>query len=147
MKIRLVRENGPPTAIGLDNLEIAAGDEGAVIGNLEVIDPDPQDDHRFALSDPRFVVENGVLRLRGRRVAGGWRGGATRRSPPPIRWVESVTRVFPIHTGDLVRNPADITLPAGPAAVTLDAGRDPAGERGRVPPWTWPRASAPPARP
>lgn len=124
VKIRLLAGNGPPTAIGLDNLEVTAGDEGAVIGNLDVTDPDPQDDHRFALSDPRFVVENGVLRLRdGESLAAGEVVRLAITATDPLG--QSVTRVFPIHVGELARNPAEISFLRAPAAVNLASSRAP----------------------
>ncbi|MEM6311385.1 MAG: hypothetical protein AAF754_15195, partial [Pseudomonadota bacterium] len=48
----------------LDNSVVAEGEEGAVIGKLSVIDLDYGDSHTFEVSDDRFEVVDGELKLK-----------------------------------------------------------------------------------
>jgi hypothetical protein len=57
--------NEAPTQITLDNPSIAENDSGAVVGELTVIDPDEEDLHTFSVSDDRFEVVEGSLKLKG----------------------------------------------------------------------------------
>ncbi|KKK97084.1 hypothetical protein LCGC14_2656300, partial [marine sediment metagenome] len=62
----LVTEGGnhPPTAMALDNASVDENLVGAVIGNLSATDPDVGDSHGFTVSDARFEVVAGQLKLR-----------------------------------------------------------------------------------
>ena len=116
--IGLVLDNGPPTAINLDNLRVEAGVTGALVGSVTVADPDPEDVHEFLLSDPRFEIVDRQLRL----VA-----GASLAAEEVVRLSitatdllgQSVTRVFPIDTGTLVRSPSAIEFLRSPAALQV----------------------------
>ena len=44
--------------------QISAGAAGAVVGSLSVIDPDEGDHHSYTVSDPRFEVVDGELKLK-----------------------------------------------------------------------------------
>ena len=55
--------NERPTNVLLDDLELASRTPGAGVGNVTVVDEDVGDTHTFTISDPRFVVVDGVLRL------------------------------------------------------------------------------------
>ncbi|MBD2357668.1 DUF4347 domain-containing protein [Tolypothrix sp. FACHB-123] len=59
-----VNENAAATAITLSNTSVIENEPGATIGLLTVIDPDANDTHVFSVSDDRFVVANGLLKLR-----------------------------------------------------------------------------------
>ncbi|MEO1197806.1 MAG: carbohydrate-binding domain-containing protein [Pseudomonadota bacterium] len=56
--------NDAPTGLLLDNASVDDNTAGAVVGSLTVIDPDQQDSHTYDVSDGRFEVAGGVLRLR-----------------------------------------------------------------------------------
>ena len=56
--------NRAPTAIDLSAATVAENAAGASIGTLSVTDPDAGDTHSFTLSDSRFEVVAGVLKLR-----------------------------------------------------------------------------------
>jgi hypothetical protein len=60
--------NEAPTAIALDSLVVASGTDGAVVGTFTVTDPDdpaePFGQHSFDVSDDRFVVVAGQLKLK-----------------------------------------------------------------------------------
>jgi hypothetical protein len=60
--------NEAPTAIALDSLVVASGTGGAVVGTFTVTDPDdpaePFGQHSFDVSDDRFVVVAGQLKLK-----------------------------------------------------------------------------------
>lgn len=51
-----------PTAIELNWLDFDAGQPGAILANLAVVDP-ITDQHTISVNDPRFVVQEGILRL------------------------------------------------------------------------------------
>ncbi|MBI4183928.1 MAG: FG-GAP repeat protein [Proteobacteria bacterium] len=53
-----------PTAIALSDGTVLESHPGAAIGHLAVSDPDPGDSHSFAVSDPRFEIVDGALRLK-----------------------------------------------------------------------------------
>lgn len=55
--------NEAPALITLSNASVDENDDGAIIGNLAVDDPDTGDSHSLALSDARFEVVGGQLRL------------------------------------------------------------------------------------
>jgi len=56
--------NEGPTAVELSSRVIAEAAEGAVVGTLSAIDPDAGDTHSFEVSDDRFEVSEGTLRLK-----------------------------------------------------------------------------------
>ncbi len=57
-------ENGAPTDIDLSNTAVSENAAGAVIGSLTAIDPDAGDTFRFTVSDDRFEVVDGQLKLK-----------------------------------------------------------------------------------
>jgi hypothetical protein len=56
--------NDAPTDITLDNTNVDENDDGAVIGNLGVVDPDTADTHTWSVSDTRFEIVGTQLRLK-----------------------------------------------------------------------------------
>ncbi len=56
--------NKSPTDITLDNLVVEENNEGAVIGNVSVADPDASDTHAWIVDDARFEVFAGQLKLK-----------------------------------------------------------------------------------
>ncbi|MFP4361363.1 MAG: Ig-like domain-containing protein, partial [Alphaproteobacteria bacterium] len=63
-EIEVVPPNEAPTGISLDATRVAENAEGAVVGKLEVADPDADDTHRFTVDDDRFEVVDGALKLK-----------------------------------------------------------------------------------
>ncbi|MEP0069170.1 hypothetical protein [Pyruvatibacter sp.] len=57
-------ENEVATDIALDNTSVAENAAGAVVGNLTTTDPDDGDTHSYAVSDNRFEVVDGELKLK-----------------------------------------------------------------------------------
>ncbi|TDL85862.1 PA14 domain-containing protein, partial [Meridianimarinicoccus aquatilis] len=55
--------NRAPTDITIDSVDVRSADFGAVVGRLEVVDLDAGDTHSFTVSDARFTVEDGALKL------------------------------------------------------------------------------------
>ncbi len=55
--------NSPPTGITLAPNHVAENSPGATVGAIAVIDPDPSDTHTYSISDPRFEIVGGQLRL------------------------------------------------------------------------------------
>ena len=62
--INVVSTNEAPTDITLDNASVVENAAGAVIGNLGVVDADTGDTHTYAVSDNRFEVVDGQLKLK-----------------------------------------------------------------------------------
>jgi hypothetical protein len=56
--------NAAPTDIDLSSANVVENSAGAIIGTLSVVDPDTGDTHSFAVSDDRFEVVNGQLKLK-----------------------------------------------------------------------------------
>jgi|GEM_PF-4462385 len=56
--------NEAPTAIALSSSTVTTGSQGAVVGNLTTTDPDAGDSHTFTVTDTRFEVVNGQLKLK-----------------------------------------------------------------------------------
>ncbi|CDO58988.1 DNA gyrase subunit A [Candidatus Phaeomarinobacter ectocarpi] len=56
--------NEVATDIALDNTTVAENNAGAVIGNLATTDPDAGDTHSYSVSDNRFEVVDGELKLK-----------------------------------------------------------------------------------
>ncbi|MDW3097529.1 MAG: hypothetical protein R8J41_05475 [Alphaproteobacteria bacterium] len=56
--------NEVATDIALDNTTVAENNAGAVIGNLATTDPDAGDTHSYSVSDARFEVVDGQLKLK-----------------------------------------------------------------------------------
>jgi hypothetical protein len=56
--------NEAPTDISVDNLSVDENTTGTVIGNVTVIDPDLGDTHVVTVSDTRFEVVGGQLKLK-----------------------------------------------------------------------------------
>ena len=64
LRIEIVDRNEAQTDLGLDNMTVQENAPGAVIGNLTVVDPDAGDSQTFAVSDSRFEVVDGQLKLK-----------------------------------------------------------------------------------
>jgi hypothetical protein len=62
--ILLSGPQSPPTDITLGNSSVAENAAGATVGALTVTDPDAGDVHTFTVSDARFEVVGGVLKLK-----------------------------------------------------------------------------------
>ena len=56
--------NRAPTDIALSANNIMEGKDGAVVGQLTTTDPDTNDTHTYTVSDSRFEVINGELKLK-----------------------------------------------------------------------------------
>ena len=56
--------NDAPTAIALSATSVKENQAGAVIGRLTTTDPDKSDTHTYKVSDSRFEVVNGALKLK-----------------------------------------------------------------------------------
>ena len=62
--INLSNVNEAPTAVNISGNTVAENDAGAIIGALSVLDPDSGDTHTFAVSDSRFEIVAGSLKLK-----------------------------------------------------------------------------------
>jgi Ca2+-binding RTX toxin-like protein len=62
--LEVLNVNEAPTAIALSNMMVEENAAGAVVGVLHVTDPDVGDVHTFTVSDDRFEVVDGMLKLK-----------------------------------------------------------------------------------
>ncbi len=60
--------NDTPTNISLSNLTIAENQQNAVVGNVSISDVNLSDSHTITVSDDRFEVVNGQLKLKAYRM-------------------------------------------------------------------------------
>ncbi len=56
--------NEPPTAVRILNASVPENTRGAIVGPLQVDDPDRTNRFEYVLSDSRFMVENSYLKLK-----------------------------------------------------------------------------------
>ncbi|WP_349358517.1 cadherin domain-containing protein [Stappia sp.] len=56
--------NEAPTDVTLSASQVAENDAGAIVGALSTTDPDAGDSHSYTVSDTRFEVVNGQLKLK-----------------------------------------------------------------------------------
>ena len=64
LSIAVTNVNERPTDIALDDLTVPEETAGAVVGNVTVTDPDAGDTHTLTVSDGRFEVVGGQLKLK-----------------------------------------------------------------------------------
>ncbi|WP_153301682.1 tandem-95 repeat protein, partial [Endozoicomonas arenosclerae] len=64
LRVELLTENDTPTAVNLDALSVSENSDGAIVGNLSSTDADTGDSHTYTVSDNRFEVVNGQLKLK-----------------------------------------------------------------------------------
>jgi Ca2+-binding RTX toxin-like protein len=62
--IGVTNVNDAPTDIALTNNSVSENSAGAVIGTLSTVDPDAGNTHSYSVSDDRFEVVNGQLKLK-----------------------------------------------------------------------------------
>lgn len=62
--LEVLNVNEAPTDIILTNMSVAENAPGAIIGMLHAVDPDFGDTHTFTVSDDRFEVVDGMLKLK-----------------------------------------------------------------------------------
>ncbi len=55
--------NEPPTGVRILNSSVPENAAGATVGEIKVEDPDGANRFEYVLSDPRFFIENGLLKL------------------------------------------------------------------------------------
>ncbi|MEM6311712.1 MAG: PA14 domain-containing protein, partial [Pseudomonadota bacterium] len=63
-KVEVADVNEAASDVTLDSLAVADGAEGAVVGQISFTDPDAGDSHDITVSDDRFEVVEGELRLK-----------------------------------------------------------------------------------
>jgi len=56
--------NEAPTDIGISRLALKDNSDGAVVGTISTVDEDGNESHTYSVSDDRFEVVDGVLRLK-----------------------------------------------------------------------------------
>lgn len=61
--VEVLDANDAPTKLTVENLVVDEASQGAAVGTVLVEDEDAASDYAFVVSDPRFVVDGGVLKL------------------------------------------------------------------------------------
>ena len=64
LRVNLLAANDTPDAISLDSLSVSENAPGATVGTLTTTDIDTGDSHSYAVSDNRFEVIGGELKLK-----------------------------------------------------------------------------------
>ncbi|MEM9433427.1 MAG: PA14 domain-containing protein, partial [Pseudomonadota bacterium] len=110
-EINVADLNEGPESVSLSNTSVAENTAGAVIGQLDVVDPDANDSHSYALSDDRFEVVDGAVKLKD-GVALNHEEAATLNLEVTATDTggASVTQSFEINVADLNEGPDFITL-------------------------------------
>ncbi len=112
--------NEAPTAIALDNTSVVENDAGAAIGNLSTSDPDVGDSHTYSVSDDRFEVLDGELKLKDGVSLDHEAGDVAITVTATDSGGLSTEQDFTIAVGDVNEAPTAITLdPADQVDVTL----------------------------
>jgi hypothetical protein len=120
--IEVQESNLAPTNVALGNAMLDENVVAGIIGNLVVTDPNSQQTHSFAVSDPRFEVVDGRLKLRAGIVLDFEAAPRVQLeitaidsgSPP-----ESITRAFEIVVHNLNDQPTTIRLSKNIAVENL----------------------------
>ncbi|KAA1257576.1 Cadherin domain protein [Rubripirellula obstinata] len=112
-------QNENPTDITLDNTTVQGGEFGAMVGQVAAIDPDNGDTHTWQISDSRFTVIDGSLKLKSNQVINA-------SFEPTINLVITAT-----DAGGLTYNQS-LTIDAIPPAIPLQIA--PVGDSGNTDP-------------
>ena len=62
--VQVADGNDAPTSLSVAANDLHSGEEGAIVGRIDVVDQDASDEFTFSVSDSRFMVDGNVLRLR-----------------------------------------------------------------------------------
>jgi hypothetical protein len=62
--LSIADQNDPPTGLLLLGNSVIEKVAGAIVGPVRLIDQDPNEPYEYIVSDPRFIVAGGMLRLR-----------------------------------------------------------------------------------
>ena len=105
--------NQAPTDIALTNNTVAENATGAVIGTLSTVDPNAGDTHTYTVSDSRFEVVGGQLKLKAGESLNFEAGSAinvnvTSKDSGNL----SITETFTINVTNVNEAPTDISLSA-----------------------------------
>ena len=112
--------NETPAATALDNTSVAENDAGAAIGSLSTTDPDIGESHSYSVSDTRFEVVDGQLKLKDGVSLDHEAGDVTVTITATDSGGLSTEQDFTIAVGDVNEAPTEITLaPADRVDVTV----------------------------
>jgi Ca2+-binding RTX toxin-like protein len=121
--ITVANVNETPTALSLSNATLVENAAGAVVGTLDTVDPDSGDAHSYAVSDDRFEVVDGQLKLKD--------GVALDHEADPSVSVQvtatdagglSITKTFTITVENVNETPTDIALSNATVAENKPGG-------------------------
>ncbi|WP_298972864.1 PA14 domain-containing protein [uncultured Roseobacter sp.] len=110
--------NHAPTELSLDPVELAENDAGAIVGQLSVIDPNASDVHEFSVSDDRFEVVEGQIKLKpgvflDHEQEASLRFDVTATDADGASYTES----FEVFVGDVNEAPTSVSIDQSHVAV------------------------------
>ncbi|WP_299734426.1 PA14 domain-containing protein [uncultured Roseobacter sp.] len=110
--------NQAPTELSLDPVELAENDAGAIVGQLSVIDPNASDVHEFSVSDDRFEVVEGQIKLKpgvflDHEQEASLRFDVTATDADGASYTES----FEVFVGDVNEAPTSVSIDQSHVAV------------------------------
>ncbi|WP_298920132.1 PA14 domain-containing protein [uncultured Roseobacter sp.] len=109
-----VAPNEAPTEIQLDQTSLDENEGGAVVGKLSVVDPNASDNHEITLSDERFEVVDGEVRLKpGIALDHEAEGSISLEITAIDSDGASFTQSFDITVNDLNEVPTELSLEGG----------------------------------
>ena len=120
--------NDAPTSVGLSGNTIVENGEQSSVGRVNVVDPDEHGQYSYAVSDDRFEISGGLLRLRS--------GVMLDHETEPVISL-SVTVIDPTVDGsnDRVTSKVDIYVLDGndaPTGLSISANQLKSGETGAI---------------
>ncbi|QMT39930.1 right-handed parallel beta-helix repeat-containing protein [Neisseria shayeganii] len=126
--------NQAPTDITLSANRLPENQAGAVVGKLATIDPDAGDTHTYTVSDKRFEVVNGELKLKaGEKVDFAQEPQIKLAITTTDKAGAKYTENFTLHVQDDPNHPAPQPTPnQAPTDITLSANRLPENKAGVV---------------
>ena len=104
--------NEGPVDLDLSAASVSENEAGAVIGDLSTVDPDAGDSHSYTVSDARFEVADGQLKLRDGVALDHEAGDVTLEITTTDAAGLSRTESFTITVGDVNEGPVDLDLSA-----------------------------------
>ncbi|MEL6860307.1 MAG: LamG-like jellyroll fold domain-containing protein [Pseudomonadota bacterium] len=124
-EINVADVNEAPTDLALDNSSVAENDAGAVVGTLSSFDPDADDSVSYTVSDDRFEVVDGELRLAedvslNHEEAESIQVTVTATDSEGL----STSEEFSIDVADVNEAPSDLTLSTDEGVLSLNQNGD-----------------------
>lgn len=132
--IAITPVNDPPSDISLAGNSVTENDAGAIAGDVTVTDPDAGDSHTFTVSDNRFDVSAGQLRLKP-GISLDYESDPSVRVDVTARDADglSLTKSFTVIVNDVSEGVVDIDADGIPSSIEEAAPNNGDGNRDGLP--------------